>query len=271
MKAVLTRWGLRLVLLIITLMFVYPFAWMFFSGFKSNLEIYRPLQLLPESFRAEYYRGLFSGEWLHYGTVYGNSFLIALGQALGAVLLTSMCGYVFAKCPLRGKPAWFMLSLLVILIPKQVVALPLFTWIQHIHLYDNLLGVVLPGIVSGVGVLFFTLAFRQVPDALLEQARMEGASEFRIYWTVLPLMHSALLTFGLIHFILSWHEHLIPLLILHEHLTLPLAMSSLQSSGLRFPQAIIMCASTLTILPTALIFALLYRRTRSALAELMAT
>jgi multiple sugar transport system permease protein len=178
---------------------------------------------------------------------------------------------VFAKCVFRGRSVLFILALLVILIPTQVIALPLLSWIQRMHLYDSLFGVMLPGITSGLGVLFFTQAFRQVPEALLEQARMEGASEFRIYWMVVPLMGSSMLTFGLIHFILSWHAHLIPLLVLHEHATLPLAMSSLKSSGLRFPQAIIMCASTLTLVPTALIFALLYRRTRSALADLVST
>ena len=251
--------------------FVYPFAWMFCSAFKANHEIFRPLQLLPQSFDPQYFTQLFNGHWFPFWHVLANSLVVALVQAAGAVALTSLAGYAFARHSFAGRRWLFLLALVVIVIPQNALAVPLFTWLHTLGLSDRLLGVILPGTVSGLGVLYFTQVFRQVPDELVDAARLAGASEFRVYLTLLPLVRSALISFGLIHFILAWHEHLIPLLVLStaEKQTLPIALASLYGSSLRFPFAVLMAASTLAVLPTALLFMLLHRRFKTALSEML--
>ncbi|HEY6168355.1 MAG TPA: carbohydrate ABC transporter permease, partial [Verrucomicrobiae bacterium] len=246
--------------------FFYPFAWMFCSAFKANREIFRPLQLFPQAFDAQYFSQLFSGQWIPFWQVFANSLAIAFVQAAGAVALASLAGYAFARHQFAGKRWLFILALVVIVIPQNALAVPLFTWLHSLGLSDRLLGVILPGTVSGLGILYFTQVFRQVPDELVDAARLAGASEFRVYLTLLPLVRSALISFGLIHFILAWHEHLIPLLVLSsaQKQTLPLALASLYGSSLRFPFAVLMAASTLAVLPTAVLFALLHRRFKSA-------
>jgi ABC-type glycerol-3-phosphate transport system permease component len=253
-------------------LFCYPFLWMFLSAFKDNREIFRPLQLFPGAFDPQYYRQLFSGQWISFGQVFANSLVVALVQAAGTVAVTSLAGYVFARNRFPGRGVLFAIALVVIVLPPQTLAIPLFAWVNQLGLVDHLSGVILPGLVSGLGLLYFTQVFRQVPDDLVNAARLAGASEFRVYLTLLPLVSSALLSFGLIQFILAWHEHLVPLLVLSsvETQTLPIALASLYGSSLRFPYAVLMAASSLILLPVALLFVLLHRRLQTALAELLA-
>ena len=255
----------------VAIVFVYPFAWMFFAAFKSNTEIFRPLDLFPESFDVTYYHQLLNGDWFPFGRVFANSVLIALLQSVGAVGMSAMAGYVFGRHKFRFQVALFALALVVIVVPRQALAIPLFAWMNTLHLSDNPLGVILPGMVSGLGVIFFTQVFRQLPAEYVETARLAGASEWRVFLTLLPLVRPALISFALVEFILAWHQHLIPLLILSSptKLTLPLALSSLYGSSLRFPYAVLMAGSTLTLLPTVILFGLLYKRFKSALGDLL--
>ncbi len=252
-------------------LFFYPFLWMFLSAFKDNREIFKPLQLLPGTFDGQYFRQLLNGQWIPFLQVFLNSLVVATIQAIGVVTVTSMAGFAFAKSRFRGRGVLFALALVVIVMPQQTLAIPLFSWLNQLGLVNQLAGVILPGLVSGLGLLYFTQVFRQIPDDLVHAARLAGASEFRVYLTLLPLVSSALLSFGLIQFILAWHEHLIPLLVLSstEKQTLPIALASLYGSSLRFPYAVLMAASSLILLPTVLLFALLYRRFQSALSDLL--
>lgn len=243
-----------LVLIPIVLLAVYPFVWMFFSSFKSNNEIYKPTQLLPQdhSFDLQYVDQLLSwhkdeadllkaqaaairsrtqslaydseafaalieqadviegqalavkrDDLFDFRTAFCNSLLIAVLQAFGAVVLCASAGFVFGKYSFKGKTCLLGVALLTILIPRQVIALPLSEWLIQLQLYDSLWAIILPGTVTGIGLLFFAKMFRQVPEELLEVARTEGASELRVFFTVLPLVKSSLLTFAFIQFTMA--------------------------------------------------------------------
>lgn len=264
---------LTCVLLILAGFFIYPFAWMLVASFKTNPEIFRPFRVWSGPILTEFYGRMFRGEWFPFWRVLFNSVWIAALQSAGAVALASLAGYVFGRHRLPGGRWLFLFALMGIVLPQQALALSVFTWVNQLGMMDRLAGVILPGMVSGLAVLYFTQVFRQVPDALVEAARLEGASECRVYWTLLPLVRPALLSFFLIQFILNWHEHLIPLLVLNspKQQTLPLALAGLYGSSLRFPYAVLMAASTVAVLPTALFFGLMYKRCKSALAELLAS
>ena len=203
--------------------------------------------------------------------MFGNSLLIALAQATVATVITSLAGYVFANAKSQTTRILFFVAIVVIVIPAQALAVSTFVWVNKLHLMDRLWGVILPGVVSGIGVIWFTQIFRHVPASMREAAKLDGAGEWRIWFMLLPVLFPALISFALIHFVLAWHEHLIAMLILHsgEQQTLPVALSSLYSSSMRFPYAALMAGSVLTLLPTALLFALGYRRFKSALADVI--
>ncbi len=258
------------VLLFLSALFAFPFLWMVLATFKANPEIFNIFPLLPEEFHLRHYRSLLSGEWIPYPRQFLNSLVITVAQTLIALALSAAAGFVFAKHTFRGKRLLFALAVLVVLIPRQVMVLPLFVWMNRLHLLDGPWSVIWPGAVSGIGVLYFTQACKRLPDDLLDMARSEGASEYRVFLACLPLLRPSLIAYGLIHFILAWHEHLIPLVMLTapEHMTAGVALSSLYGSSLRIPYGLLMAGSAMTLIPTALLYLLVQRHFKSSLAEL---
>lgn len=248
---------------------LYPFAWMFLSSFKTNREIYQPTLLFPADFEADSYLALFSGEYLPFFPYFLNSFVISGFQALLATLVTAAAGFAFAKHSFRGKGFLFGVAILVILIPKQTMAVPLFDWMLLLGLQGSSWALLLPGIASGLGIVFFTQVFGKIPDELLELARVEGYSVARIFTLIIPLVFPALVTYGLLHFILSWQEHLLPLLLLDdENITLPIALAKLRDSSHRIPESVGMAAATLSLVPVLVLFAVCFRKMKTALASL---
>ncbi len=257
-------------LLLLCALFAFPFLWMICATSKANPEIFNTFPLLPEEFHLRHFRSLLSGEWIPYPRQFLNSLWIASCQTLLALGLSAAAGYVFAKHDFRFKRALFALAVLVVLVPRQVMVLPLFTWMNELGLLDGPWSVIWPGAVSGIGILYFTQVFKRVPDELLDLARSEGASEYRVFRTALPLVKPALIAYGLIHFIMAWHEHLVPLVMLssRRQMTAGVALSSLYGSSLHIPMGLLMAGSALTVIPTACLYLLVQGQFKSSLAEL---
>jgi ABC-type glycerol-3-phosphate transport system permease component len=248
---------------------LYPFAWMFLSSFKTNREIYQPTLFIPKDFEPDSYLSLFSDQYIPFLSYFLNSTFISVCQALLAVFVTAAAGFVFAKYSFRGKSIVFGIAILVILIPKQALAVPLFDWMLWLGLHGGKWALTLPGIASGLGIVFFTQVFRKVPDELLELAKVEGLSVHRTFLLILPLAGPALVTYGLLHFILSWQEHLLPLLLLDdENITLPIALAKLRDSSHRIPEAVGMAAATMSLLPVVVLFGICFRKMKTALVHL---
>ena len=250
-----------------------PFLWMVLGIFKTNNEFFQPLgkAFFPVNYEWQNLGELLDGKWVPFWDVFGNSLVVSFGQALGAVTLSAMAGYAFARFTFSGKRLLFVLAVALILVPRQLFAVPLFSWVNEIGLSDSLFGVMLPGVVTGLGVIYFTQVFRQVPEEYLQAARICGATELRVFLTVLPLVWPALLSYGMIHFILTWHEQLVPMLVLTTETkqTLPLALAKLYDVSQRTPQGVQMAASTFAVIPTAVLFALCYRKFRSSLSDML--
>ena len=250
-----------------------PFLWMVLGMFKTNNEFFQPLAkaFFPAHYDWQNVADLLGGKWVPFWDVFGNSLVVSLGQALGAVTLSAMAGYAFARFSFRGKRLLFVLTVALILVPRQLFAVPLFSWVNALGLSDSLLGVMLPGVVTGLGVIYFTQVFRQVPGEYLQAARICGATELRVFLTVLPLVWPALLSYGMIHFILAWHEHLVPMLVLTTETkqTLPLALAKLYDVSQRTPQGVQMAASTFAVIPTAVLFAVCHRKFKSSLSDML--
>ena len=249
-----------------------PFVWMLLATFKGNPEVFRPFPLMPERFAFEHYRALLDGTWIPFPRQLLNSILASSLQAVGALFLSVPAGFVLARYRFRGARGLFTLGLLGVLVPPPVMALPLFAWLHRLGLVDTLPAIVLPGLASGLGLVYFTLVFRLLPEELLDLARSEGASEPRVLLTLLPIVRSHVAAFGLVLFILAWHEHLLPLMVLGapEARTVPVGLASLYGSATRLPYALLMVGGLLSVIPVALLFLVLRRHLASALSELVA-
>ena len=261
-----------LILLSFALLSLYPFAWMFFSSFKTNKEIYQPSQLLPEDFNGQSYSLLLEGKFVDFEGSLWQSLLIASTQAFFATLVSALAGFVLARYSFRAKAFLIGAALLIILIPRQALVVPVFEWFHWLGLTGNSVSLVLCGIASGLGVVFFSQSFRQLPVELMEVSRLEGFSPLRSFLLVIPLFAPSMVTYFLLHFTLCWQEHLLALLLLDDSsLTLPLALTKLSDVSHRAPESIGMAAATLSFLPIVCLFALFFGKMRTALSQLSLT
>lgn len=259
-------------LLFLSLLLAFPFLWLLLGSFKSNAELFTPSSLLPSSLSLEYYYALFSAEWLPYASQYASTVFIVFAQTLLMLLSTSAAGFVFAHYVFPGRRLLYVLALSVIFIPRQVLIVPLLEWLIALGLSDSRWGVILPGSVSGLGLLFFTEMNRRLPAELFDAARLEGASERGLYIRIaLPLLRPALITFGFIHALLAAHETLLPLIVLStpERLPVTVGLGSLFGSFLRVPYAVILAGFVLAALPFIAIFAFCRGQVRSVLREFL--
>jgi ABC-type glycerol-3-phosphate transport system permease component len=264
----MVRFLSRSFLLLVLVLTAYPFVWMLLASFKSNQQIYKPDQLIPTSFDPFAFRILFSNDLFLFNEVLVRSILLSGGQALFACLVTAAAGYAIAKGNFRGRKLIFCAAILLILFPKQAMSLFLFEWMSVLGLTGDVYGFLLSGVASGLGVVFFTQVFRKVPTELVDLSLLEGQSHTGCFLSLLPLMMPALITYGMIHFVLSWQEHLLPLLVLgNDQLTLPLALAKLSDSSYRVPEAVGLAAGVLAMVPMLFLFGFFFRRIRTALSD----
>ena len=260
-----------LALVVVASFFAFPFLWLLLAPFKSDPELFRALPLLPERYTLDPFGALLDGRHIPFPRQLANSLAVASVQTALALALCAPAGYVFGQHRFRGKRALFALGVLGVVLPQQVLVLPLLSWFHELGLYDTLAAITLPGIASGLGLVFFTLVFARLPRELPDLARAEGASEGRVFLTLLGVVRPAVVSFAFVHFVLSWHEHLVPLVMAGSPATktAPVALASLYGSTLRFPFGLLMAGSVLACIPPVALFWLVRRRFRSALAELV--
>lgn len=182
-------------------------------------------------------------------------------STLFGLLLTVPAGYAFAKLRFRGRERLLKLLIAALVVPGQVAMLPLFLIFRHLGLVNSYAGVILPGLAGIFGVLFVRQATLAIPDELIDAARMDGASEMRIFRTiVLPLLTPVVVTLALFTFLASWNDFMWPLVILadQQRYTLPVAVAAIAREHAADGE-LMMAASVVTTMPVLLIFLLLQR------------
>jgi lactose/L-arabinose transport system permease protein len=191
-----------------------------------------------------------------------NSVFIAVIYTVLSVLLCSMAGFAFAKYEFRFKEPIFYLILATLVLPIQLLVIPLFLMMSQIGWMDTFRAIILPWLANPIGIFLMRQNMRAIPDALLESARMDGATEFQIFYRIaLPAMRSSLAALAIILFLFQWDLFLYPLVILESsaNYTIPVALSGLEESR-RINYDQIMVASSLAIIPLALLFLVLQKQ-----------
>ena len=205
------------------------FVWMLLSCFKTNREIYQPTLLFPADYQWDVFLALFDGDYLPFWQILSNSLFISIGQALLATLISASAGYCLAKSKFKGKE--MILFIVLLFLPKQTIAVPMLDWMSWLGWRGSLFSLLLPGAVTGLGVLFFLQIFRRFPQEWIDLATLEGMNMRQTYVFLLPLVMPGLITFFFLHFVLSYQEHLLPLLLLNDqNMTLPLALAKLKDT-----------------------------------------
>ncbi len=234
-----------------------PFLWMLGTSFKSSTEIVRmPPTLIPEKFTLSSYRTIFTDPSVPLARFYLNSIIVTFSIVAMVLFTSSLAGFVFAKYTFFGKNLWFTLILATMMIPFQVIMIPLYLVLVKLGITDSLLGLIVPGATSAFGIFLMRQFIESIPSELIDAARIDGASEFGIYWQViLPQMGAALATLGIFQFMGTWNDYLWPLIVITttEKRTLPIMLTWYNSQhGSRFD--LTMAASVLVILPIVVIY-----------------
>ncbi|CAN5558566.1 carbohydrate ABC transporter permease [soil metagenome] len=238
-----------------------PLAWMVLASFKTLPEILRiPPRLLPEQLRLDNYRTVFRDS--PFARYFLNSVIVSAISVASVLVTSSMAGYAFAKFEFPGKRILFGIVLATLMIPFQVRVVPLYVLANDLNLLDSYVGLVLPGLVDAFGIFLMRQFIQSIPSELIQAARVDGASEFRIFVRIiLPLTKPALSALAIFTLVVSWESFLWPLLVVSspEMFTLPLGLA--QFSG-RFISRVDlqMAASTLTVLPLVIVFFFMQRR-----------
>jgi len=237
-----------------------PLLWMVSASLMPSGEAQSlPPRFLPSEITSSHYVDLF--ERLNLARYFANSLLIATVVTLFSVLVNSMAGYALAKLRFPGRDRVFRLLLAGLVIPAQVAMIPLFLLLKQMGLINTYWAVILPASASIFGIFLIRQYAMSIPDALLDAARIDGASEGRIYVSlVLPLIRPILVTLGVFTFMVTWNDFMWPLIALVDsdlH-TLPVALAILSGEHVQDTE-LMMAGSVLTILPVLLLFVLVQR------------
>ncbi len=237
-----------------------PLLWMLSVSFMSAGEASTfPPPLLPAHATLANYRELFERAGM--GRYFLNSVLLASAVTLISLLFNVMAGYAFAKLPFPGREPIFKAMLAALVIPGQVAMMPLFLMLKNMGLVNTYGGILIPGLASIFGIFMVRQYARTIPDDLIDAARIDGAGEARIFFSiVLPLLKPVLVTLAIFTFLGSWNDFMWPLIVLtdNELYTLPVALSALSREHVQ-DNELMMAGSVVTVLPVLALFLLMQR------------
>lgn len=249
--------GVYLLLICGVLVTGMPFVWEFSSSLKLNSEIFSyPLTLIPRNFTFSNYVRLVSGEQIPFLRQLLNSCIVSASFTALALFICSIVGYGFAKFQFCLKGPLFIMVLITMMVPQQVLLVPLFLLMNRFYWLNTYLAVIIPGAFNAFGVFFMRQIMVSIPDELIDSARIDGASEFGIYWKIaLPLSSTGMAVLAIILFLTSWNDYLWPLIALRteEMFTLPVGLATLL--GLyKVEYGMIMAGGFLATLPVIALF-----------------
>lgn len=236
---------------------ILPFLWMIFGSFKTGQELRQiPPTFWPETWTLDNYRTILTDPDLPLMTFYGNSFFVAIMNVIIGLFVASLLGFIFAKYSFSWRQPLFWYLLALMMVPPSVLMIPNYLILSELGLLNNLWGLIVTVIVDPFAVFVMRQFIVALPNEQLESARIDGASEWRIYRSiVLPQVKPALATLGLLTFMFNWNAYLWPLIVLTEtdKRTLPViltAYSTQHSAQLN----LVMAASVLIVVPVLIFF-----------------
>ncbi|NEE02493.1 carbohydrate ABC transporter permease [Phytoactinopolyspora halotolerans] len=249
------------------LIMLFPFLWTVVTSITPGGNLSGGPSLIVEDPTMDAYRTLF--DTLPMWRIVLNSFGIAVASTLCQLVTGSMAAYGFARLQFRGKNVIFALYLATLMVPLQVLVVPLFIQMTRLNLNDTYFALLAPSVASAFGIFLLKQAMESVPRELDEAATIDGASHLRIYATViLPLVRPALATLTVFAFMSSWNSFLWPLVVVRspELMTLPLGLSTLHGQ-FTTEWNVVMAGSVVSILPIAIVYMFAQRHIIAGMAH----
>lgn len=246
----------RVILLVVCVaVMMVPFLWMVATSGMQELEVFQdPPPLWPASFQAGNYAGALTAQ--PFGRYFFNAAVFAVAVVIGQLVTSATAGYAFAKLEFRGREGLFLLCLATLMVPAVVILIPRFLLVDALGWTDTHVGLASTELVSVWGIFLLRQSFRQVPRELEDAARIDGAGQWRIFWSIaLPLVRPAMATLALFAFLDAWKNLLWPLIVTRslEMRTVEVGIASFHSTyNTNWPYQ--MAAAVVAVGPVLLLF-----------------
>lgn len=243
---------------------LYPLLWMVSASFKPENEIFTTTSLIPETFAADAYPRGWNGLSVSFGWMFFNSAVIAVLAVVGNLISCSMAAYAFTRLQFKGRGFWFAMMLGTMMLPQHAVLIPQYLLFLDFGWVNTILPLVVPKFLAVDAFFIFLMIqfFRGIPRDLDEAAVMDGAGPLRIFFKViLPLSTPVLATAAIFSFIWTWDDFFAPLIYLNdiEKYTAQLGLRTFVDATAQSDWGALMAMSTLTVLPTFILFVLFQR------------
>lgn len=252
--------------LLLIFLIAYPFIWMVFTSFKPYKEttIYPPT-LLPTNWTTEgYVKAL---EMVDVATFLKNSLIVSLTVLVLQYLVIVPAAYAFARCKFRFKGFFFGIVLLGFMIPQQVTFIPIYLMFSKAGLLQSLIPQILPFISNAFGIFLLRQYFMQIPEEIIEAARLDDAGELKIILRIMiPMARPAIFTIGLLSFISSWNSYFWPLIMTTKdaYRTLPIGVAMLNSQEGGRLWNVLMAGNMFLVVPILIVYLFANKQIRKA-------
>ena len=237
------------------LIFLIPVFWVLFCAFQSPEHLFGfPPNFDPRQFSLTNFQAVFeTGDVPRYAM---NSLIVATTSSLITVFASSMAGFALAKYRFLGRQFIFLLIISVLLVPLQVLMVPVFLVLKALGWINNLIGIIIPPAATATGTFMMRQYILGIPDELLEAARLDGASHWKIYrHVILPLSAPALGAIGILSFTWRWNDYLWPLIVIsnQQNFTLQLSLANLVGTN-TVEWGTLLAYATLAMVPVLIVF-----------------
>jgi multiple sugar transport system permease protein len=245
------------------LVFASVFVYAVLSALKPADEVLAtPMKWLPSRFMWSNFKLPF--DTVPFARYYLNSVVVGVAVTLLNVVTCTLAGYSFSKFSYRGRSLLFLVVMATMMIPLEVIYVPLYALVFELHWINSFAGLIVPAGTSAFGILLMRQSIDGLPNEILDAARLDGAGELRILWRIVtPMMAAPLSALALIIFMATWDSHLWPLLVGSDdaHRTLPVGLAAMQADNAGTTGIpMLMAAAVMALLPTLILFSLLQRR-----------
>ncbi len=251
---------------LISVIALVPFLWMISTSLKSSGALLAvPIQWIPEEPTLQAYVRLFSLTGILRSIV--NSFIVTAGAVVFTLASSSLAAFALSKIEFRGREGVFMLFIASMMLPSQVLFIPLYLIMNNLGLVNNLIAIILPYLFQAFAVFMLRQQMMSIPDTYLDAAAIDGAGLLRSFITVfLPMCRTALMTLAIIISMNAWNDYLMPLVILtsSENYTLPIILNSL-SGQFKTGYDLLMAGSLVSIVPLLVVYIVFQRYFASGL------
>jgi multiple sugar transport system permease protein len=250
------------------LLMAFPFVWQIIMSLSTNAEVQSVVPTFwPAHLQWQNYAAVF--ERLPFLSQLGTSVLVTTIRTLAQIILCTMAGYAFARMKFFGRTALLAIVLSILLVPSQVYLISQYQIVQSFGWLNTLMGIVAPGLFSAFGTFLMRTAFLNMPAELEEAARIDGASPFQTFWSImLPLARPSISVLAITTVLWSWNELLWPLVVSTYANAMPLSAGlATLASDVTVNYPVLMAASLMAMAPVLIIFIALQRRVIDGLAS----